>query len=527
MGANVMSTIAELIERWGFTPVLHPTTYKNEVVLEPGDDAAELQPRDYVPGDPEKADAIKLDEKDTNRNSGLNSFTTSHSRSLTKIQEIAPDDSFLSDGYGASDMGHENCCERIVINVAGLRFETQVRTLAQFPDTLLGDPQRRMRYFDPLRNEHFFDRHRPSFEAILYYYQSGGRLRRPLNVPDEIFQEELKFYELGDEVIQRFREDEGYIIEKEELLPKNPCQRLIWTMFEHPETGWPARSIAILSVSIIILSIFTFCLETMPVVQEEIKKARGNHNISGVILFSSAIYFGETDHKETHFTSIPDAFWWALVTMTTVGYGDMYPQTVGGKLVGSLCAIAGVLTIALPVPVIVSNFNYFYHRETASKVEEDEYQHVEQPCPYVPAEKKMITPSDDIDLSIGDKGEEGSDVLRRPNRIDLQKTNLDPDASECSCVHVNRYNISTERVEITSQQLPQFVKLLLCSEVVACVLFGRMTSQFSEMVLSHSRRGWRDDLCTSRGIQTPTTSPEQGARTPRGVVQVMSLVLVD
>ncbi|CAH1250115.1 KCNA1 [Branchiostoma lanceolatum] len=570
MGANVMSTIAELIERWGFTPVLHPTTYKNEVALEPVDDAAELEPREYVPGDPEKADAIKLGEKDTNRNSGLNSFTTSHSRSLTKIQEIAPDDSFLSDGYGASDIGHENCCERVVINVAGLRFETQVRTLAQFPDTLLGDPQRRMRYFDPLRNEHFFDRHRPSFEAILYYYQSGGRLRRPLNVPDEIFQEELKFYELGDEVIQRFREDEGYIIEKEELLPKNPLQRFIWTMFEHPETGWPARSIAILSVSIIILSIFTFCLETMPAVQEQIKKARGNHNISspdmsddipqindpffiieticivwftfellvrflsspskiqfsknfmniidliaiipyfitlgtlvadsrsknqssslailrvirlvrvfrifklsrhskglqilgltlkasmrelgllvffvfiGVILFSSAIYFGETDHKETHFTSIPDAFWWALVTMTTVGYGDMYPQTVGGKLVGSLCAIAGVLTIALPVPVIVSNFNYFYHRETASKVEEDEYQHVDQPCPYVPAEKKMITPSDDIDLSIGDKGEEGSDVLRRPNRIDLQKTNLDPDTSECSCVHVNRYNISTE-----------------------------------------------------------------------------------
>ncbi|XP_023240891.1 potassium voltage-gated channel protein Shaker-like isoform X7 [Centruroides sculpturatus] len=411
-------------------------------------------------------------------------------------------------------------CERVVINVSGLRFETQLRTLNQFPDSLLGDPTRRIRYFDPLRNEYFFDRNRPSFDAILYYYQSGGRLRRPVNVPLDVFSEEIKFYELGELALNKFREDEGFIKEEEKPLPKTEWNKKLWLLFEYPESSQGARIVAIISVIVILASIFIFCLETLPefkhyrlfntsnnmtrVVEDEVPKTTdpffiietccivwftfellvrflacpdklaffkdpmnsidlvaiipyfitlatvvaeqkdiqtpltltdrsGNNQAMslailrvirlvrvfrifklsrhskglqilgrtlkasmrelgllifflfiGVILFSSAVYYAEADNESSCFKSIPDAFWWAVVTMTTVGYGDMSPVGLWGKIVGSLCAIAGVLTIALPVPVIVSNFNYFYHRETdQEEMMSENFNHVHS-CPYLP-----------------------------------------------------------------------------------------------------------------------------------------------
>lgn len=89
-----------------------------------------------------------------------------------------------------------------------------------------------------------------------------------------------------------------------------------------------------------------------------------------VISFSAAIYFVERSHGQQHFKSIPSAFWYSLVTMTTVGYGDFVPATAAGKLIGSLCAITGVMTIAIPVPIIVSTFDYFYKQDRRSGCEQ-------------------------------------------------------------------------------------------------------------------------------------------------------------
>jgi voltage-gated potassium channel Kch len=107
----------------------------------------------------------------------------------------------------------------------------------------------------------------------------------------------------------------------------------------------------------------------------------------GVVLFSSAVYFAEQGNaSKSLYPSIPSAFYWGVVTMTTVGYGDMVPRTVMGKLIGTVTAVAGVLTIALPVPVIVSNFNFFYARSQDKRGMDDDVfgeEHVRM-CPFLP-----------------------------------------------------------------------------------------------------------------------------------------------
>ncbi|XP_033845706.1 potassium voltage-gated channel subfamily D member 2 isoform X4 [Periophthalmus magnuspinnatus] len=81
-----------------------------------------------------------------------------------------------------------------------------------------------------------------------------------------------------------------------------------------------------------------------------------------IIIFATVMFYAEKGSSGSKFTSIPAAFWYTIVTMTTLGYGDMVPKTIMGKIFGSICSLSGVLVIALPVPVIVSNFSRIYHQ---------------------------------------------------------------------------------------------------------------------------------------------------------------------
>ncbi|CAG5118146.1 unnamed protein product [Candidula unifasciata] len=81
------------------------------------------------------------------------------------------------------------------------------------------------------------------------------------------------------------------------------------------------------------------------------------------LIFATVIYYAERTASEesiTHFNTIPIGFWWAITTMTTVGYGDITPKTPVGYIVGTACAVCGVLLVALTFPVISNNFTLFY-----------------------------------------------------------------------------------------------------------------------------------------------------------------------
>lgn len=73
-------------------------------------------------------------------------------------------------------------------------------------------------------------------------------------------------------------------------------------------------------------------------------------------LSSSLMYYAEHNIQPDKFTDIPATMWWAVATLTTVGYGDLYPVSAPGKLLGSIVAILGIGLFALPTAILGSGY---------------------------------------------------------------------------------------------------------------------------------------------------------------------------
>ncbi|OQV24015.1 Potassium voltage-gated channel subfamily A member 2 [Hypsibius exemplaris] len=388
--------------------------------------------------------------------------------------------------------------EIVTINVSGQRYETRLSTLHRFPDSLLGNPARRKVFYESSQNEYFFERSRKSFSSILDYYQTGGTLRRPVNVAFHAFVAEIIFFELGDEVLRNFLQNED-MLQVKSVVPKGTIQNAVWQLFENPTSSRMAQILAACNVILVIVAVINFCIQTLPEYQvvENAGTARdlstilgigitANHTIvTGVIkgiltpffvaetlcnswflldlvvrfsvspikktfffqfmnvvdalsvfpyfidllslvdsadapakhglfllilfrlfrilrifrilklsrysdgleilwltmksakeelgvllmliaigmtLFSASIYYAELGYLDSDFPSIPHTFWFTIITWTSVGYGDMVPKHPIGKLIGGICSATGVLCLAFIVPVVVTHFEYYFHR---------------------------------------------------------------------------------------------------------------------------------------------------------------------
>jgi len=88
----------------------------------------------------------------------------------------------------------------------------------------------------------------------------------------------------------------------------------------------------------------------------------------GVLLFSTLGYYAEMNEPDSMFVSIPGSFWWAIITMTTVGYGDVTPVTCFGKIIAAICAVSGLFIMASNITIYVTKYAVIYQNQM--KIEE-------------------------------------------------------------------------------------------------------------------------------------------------------------
>lgn len=86
-----------------------------------------------------------------------------------------------------------------------------------------------------------------------------------------------------------------------------------------------------------------------------------------LVIISFFMFYAEHDAQPEKFGSIPEAMWWGVATLTTVGYGDIVPITPWGKILGGLFAIAGVGFLALPAGILSSGFFELLHKPQGKK----------------------------------------------------------------------------------------------------------------------------------------------------------------
>eukprot|EP00794_Sanderia_malayensis_P016675 gene16675-18367_t len=269
------------------------------------------------------------------------------------------------------------------LNICGTRFEARWSTFLKFPQTRLGmlaaivcgdNPNGHVLDFcddyDHITNEFFFERNATAFPSILNYYISK-HLHIPRSDCVKTFEEEVskrQFLKGAQNAVDLLAIFPFYI----GLIIDFSTSDGVSSNFENIR-----RFVQILRI-IRIVRIFKLARHStgLQVLAYTVKESSEELGLlvllllMGMTLFSTLIYYAEQNVPGTKFKSIIEGFWWAIITMTTIGYGDIYPDTTYGKMIGCMCCISGILFIALPIPTIVGNFSKYY-REHRNKEKMD------------------------------------------------------------------------------------------------------------------------------------------------------------
>jgi len=350
--------------------------------------------------------------------------------------------------------------DRLTINVGGKIFETSIKSLNAFPTTLLGNPAERKQFYDVFRDEYYFNRNQVAFDAIMYFYQSGGDIYQPEGLPDTVFERELLYFKMiNDDPTPEPNEVEPELLHShfasQDLKGIWRLRRIMWGFLDYPKSSVPARIWATTNILIIIVSVVNLVWESLPryrvdpsdtffivdsvcvsyftldlvlrllsmpclksfisnvlnwfdflaIVPFYVELILGAENaqglaafrilrlfritrllklirhsarmmlmievvsnclselamlfvtwVMGTLIFGTIMFYVEED-QNSGFESILHSCWWAAVTMTTVGYGDMYPTSPLGQCIGSIILFLSMIYIALPMTLIVSKFS--------------------------------------------------------------------------------------------------------------------------------------------------------------------------
>jgi voltage-gated potassium channel len=126
-----------------------------------------------------------------------------------------------------------------------------------------------------------------------------------------------------------------------------------------------------------------------------------------LILAASSTYLVEHEAQPEAFANIPQAMWWAIVTVTTVGYGDVVPITALGKFIGAMLGLLGVGMVALPAGILASGFSEALHRRRNTLKHDFDRANEDG---HIDAEEREMLESRGKSLSLSE--EEVADVLR-------------------------------------------------------------------------------------------------------------------